>query len=92
MCRLRGAAFVSMVKPANLGHCDDFSVVRRLNRTIVGTVHSQRQVRSILVIVLDIIAESPTQMRLAQDDDVVETFAADAAVESRRAGILPRAV
>ena len=66
-----GAAFVAVVKPADLGKRDDFALIGYLNRTCVRAIHLERQVRPALIVVSNIVGKNPSQMVSAEDDDVV---------------------
>ena len=43
------------------------------------------------IVVLEVILENSTQMSFAEDNDPIQAFAANAAVESFRVCVLPRA-
>ena len=58
------SAFLAMVKPSNLRNRGDFPLVRRLDRARVGTVHVARQVGSRPIVVLEIRAKNPPEVRL----------------------------
>lgn len=85
----RGAACVSMLKAADLGHDNDGALLGPLNGPGFRTVHVERQVSAGFVVVLDILAKEPSQMILAEDKDVVQTLSPYTAVESLRIRILP---
>ena len=63
-------ALVSVMEPADLRHSDDIALVRHLHGPGFRTVHFELQVRSRAVVVLDVVFENPSEMILAEDDDV----------------------
>ena len=69
---------------------DDATVLWALYLTFVRRVALQRHVRSVSVIVGEVITENPLQMISVQDDHVVETFTAYRADDSLGVRILPR--
>ena len=50
----------------------------------------QGQMRSDSVVIAGVGRKDPAQMGLAEDDDVIEAFAADRADQSLRMTVLPR--
>ena len=78
-----------MVKPADLGERDDFALVRHLNGTHIGAIHGERQMRAILILIGDVFGKNPPQMILTKYDDVVQTLAPYASVESFCIRVLP---
>jgi hypothetical protein len=61
-----------------------------LNRAINGRILTQGQVRPRLIIVASVRFQSPAQMYLAQDNDVVHTFTPDRSDQPFDNAILPR--
>ena len=55
-------------------------------------VHLQRLVDAIVIVVLEVLPQNPTEMPFTEDDDPVQTLSTDAAVESLRIWILPWAM
>ena len=49
----------------------------------------QRQMRSEFIVISCVSRKYPAQMALAEDDDVIEAFAADRADQSLRMPVLP---
>lgn len=45
-----------------------------LNRPWIGAVHIERQMRSVLMVVAEILGEAPLEMLITQDDDVVRAL------------------
>ena len=87
-----GAAFVAVVKPADLGERDDVAVVRCLNRACDWAVHLKGQMRSGSIVIRDVIGNDSPEMGFAEDDDMVQTLSPYTAVESFRIRLLPRAM
>ncbi len=52
-------------------------------------VHLQRLIDAVVIVVLEVFLQNPTEMRFAEDDDSVQTFSPDTAVESLGIWILP---
>lgn len=61
-----------------------------LDRPMARRILVQEQMRSEFVVVAGVGREDPAQMRLAQDDDVIEAFAPDRADQPLRVPVLPR--
>ena len=55
-----------------------------LDRSTARRILVERQMRSEIVVIKSIVSKNPAQMRLAKDDDVIETFAADRTDQSLR--------
>ena len=60
-----------------------------LNRPMARRILGQRQMCSEFVVIAGIGPKDPTQMGLAEDDGVIETFPADRADQSLRMPVLP---
>lgn len=71
---LCSAAFVSVMKATNLGHCGDLALVGHRDWTYFRAVHSERQVCPIPIVVLDVSSDNAIQVRLAQYDHMVKTL------------------
>ncbi len=68
-----------MRQAADLGKGDDGSGAARLNRPGDRTVLAQSQMRARAVIIGDVRRKDPPQLRLVEDDDVVEALSPDGA-------------
>ncbi|MEA2912682.1 MAG: hypothetical protein QOJ15_4763 [Bradyrhizobium sp.] len=61
-----------------------------LDRPMARRILTQGQVRFNSVVIVGVGLKDPAQMGLAEDDDVIEAFAADRADQSLRMPVLPR--
>ena len=73
----RGAAFVAMMQTTNLREGDNVSHGGWVYGARFRTILVKREMGSGLVMVLKIRRQNPAQLALIEDDDVIETFAAD---------------
>ena len=64
-------------------------LAKPLNRTIARRILTQRQMRPEFFVISCVGRKYPTQMGVAEDDDVIEAFPADRANEPLRVPILP---
>ena len=85
--RSGGSALVPMVEAADLGDFHDVTRAGRLNRPRPGRILAQRQVGPGSALVRKVRLEDPVQMALAEDDDLVQAFAAKRAAEALRVRI-----
>ena len=60
-----------------------------LDRPMAWRILAQGQMRSQFVVIVGIARNDPTQMALAEDDDVIETLPADRAYQPLRMSVLP---
>jgi hypothetical protein len=67
-----------------------FNAPGRLNRTGDRRIFIQCPVRPDLVVIAGISLQDPAQVRLAQDDDMVDALAPDRSNQSFGKAILPR--
>jgi hypothetical protein len=74
---LGGAPLVPVMEAADLGDRDDVTPRRRLRRSRMRRVFGQRQMRPGPMIVREVSCQHAAQMPLAEDDDVIQTLAAD---------------
>ena len=91
---LRGAApFVTVVQAAEPGLGDDLGVTNGpgLPWAARGRGLGQAEVRAIVVVVRDVLAEQAQQMTVVEHDDMVEELAPDAADPTFGDAVLPRA-
>jgi len=79
-----------VVESADLRQRNDSALFGWLHGARLGRVFFERQVRTRAVIVMEIAAETTTQVSLVQDDHVVEELAADCADYALGQGVLPR--
>ena len=77
------------VQTAGLADLNDLADLRRLHSPGLGAVHLQGLVAAPAVVVGEVVFEDPPQMPLAQNHDVVEAFATDAADHPLDVGRLP---
>ncbi len=84
-----GKAFVAVVQAADLGESDDLAATGRLDRTPVRAILGERKMCPGPMIVVDVGGENSTQVSHVEDDDVIETFAADRADKALDIGGLP---
>jgi putative transposase len=75
---------VSVAKASDTGKCDDLARARRLGSARNRRIAPKRHMRSILVVVGDVVTDQAEQMPLPEDNDVVEQLAA--AMLTRDAG------
>ena len=77
------------MEPAGLCNRDHLAEFGPLHRPGRRTVHLEASVAAPAVIVLEIVGEQPSQMALAEDDDVAEALAANAADHALGERVLP---
>jgi hypothetical protein len=73
--RLGGLPFVAMVQTTDFGSHHD--AASRVDGAFHRSVLAEREVCPRPLIVRDVPPKDPTKMSLTEDDDVVQTFAAD---------------
>jgi hypothetical protein len=86
---LRCATLVAMVQTADLWEGDNGACRRRLYRPRLWTILIQREMRPASVVITKVRRQHTAQVTLIEDDDVIETFAADRADDALDIGILP---
>ena len=59
------------------------------DRPMARCILVERQMRSEIIVIKGIGSKNPAQMCLAENDDVIEAFAADRADQSLRMHVLP---
>src|SRR5512143_3214874 len=79
-----------MMQSADLWESDNGTCRGWLYRSTLRTILGQGEMRSRLVVVLKVRRQHSAQVTLIEDDDVVETFAADRADDALDIGVLPR--
>jgi len=87
LCR---AAGVAVVEAADQGQRDDAAVIGWLDGSRLGRVLVEGEVRARGMVVTEITAQTPTEVSLVEDNDVVEYVAADGANHALDEGVLPR--
>src|SRR6266404_3945958 len=87
--RSRGGTFVSMMQTANLRERDDLACRGWLYAARPRTMLVERKMCSGPVMILKIPRKDAAQVALVEDDDVIQTFAADRSDESLDIRILP---
>ena len=80
-----------MMQATDFWDWDDHARARRLAWPSLGRVLVEREMSAGPVIVGEVAGQSATQVSFAQDDDMIETLAADRADEPLGEGVLPRA-
>jgi len=75
--RLRGAPLISVVKITDFGDCEDRPRACSGHRSMIGRVFLEPEVRASPMVVPDVRHEDAAQMRLVENDHVVEVLAAD---------------
>src|SRR5260370_28516737 len=80
-----------MMQATDFWNRDDHAQARWLDWPSVGWVLVEREMSASLVIVREVAGQGAAQVSFAQDDDMIETLAADRADEPLRVGVLPRA-
>ena len=85
--RSGGLSFVAVVQAADFGSHHDVS--GRLDGAFGRCILAKREVRPRSLVVRHVGPKDPTKMPLIEDDDVVQTFAADRPDDAFDVGILP---
>ena len=78
-----------MVQTAHLWEGDNGACRRWLYGARLRTILAEREMCSALVMILKIARQDAAQVTLVDDDDVIQTFAADRADEALDIWILP---
>jgi hypothetical protein len=86
-CRLTSVTVMQSAQPRQ---CDDVALVWRFDGSGERTILVEKSVGPILVIVGQIIGENLAEVRRIEDNDVVQTLAANRADDPFDHGILPR--
>src|SRR6266446_2209370 len=79
-----------MMQAADFRDGDDRARGRRAYRAGLRAILVERQMRSASVIVLEIGRQDAAQVGFIENDDVIETLAADRADDALDIGVLPR--
>src|SRR4029453_611960 len=84
-----GGALVAVMKPADLGDCDDTPGWDRLYLAPAWAVATETLVRPRNVVVAEVRAKQATRGAFVEHDDEIEAFAANRADDALGEGILP---
>ena len=84
-----GGALVAVMKPANLGDCDDPPRRNRLYLTPAWAVVTETLVRPRNVVVHEVRAKQATQVAFVEYEDEIEAFPSNRADEALGEGVLP---
>jgi hypothetical protein len=79
-----------MVQAANLRKCNNGACGGWLYGPRLWTILCQREMRPASVVIPKIRRQHTAQVTLIEDDDVIETFAADRADDALHISVLPR--
>jgi hypothetical protein len=79
---------VLLMKPAEDGPSGELAVP--LDRSMARRILTQGQMSPEFIVIVGVGLKDPAQMGLAEDDDVIEAFAADRADQPLRIPVLPR--
>ncbi len=80
-----------MVQPSDMGNGDHITLFEGMILPSFRSVHLQRLMDAVAIVVLEVFLQNPTEMGFTEDDDPVQTSSPDTAVESLGIGILPGA-
>src|SRR5262245_30194537 len=86
----RAAPFVTVVQAAEPGQSDDLGVTNGPGLPWARGL-GEAEVRAIVVVARDVLAEQAQQMTVGEDDDMVEELATDTADPTFGDAVLPRA-
>ena len=89
---LRRLADVAVMQATDFGNFHDPARLRKLDGPAVGRILVEREMRASPVIVGEVAGQDAAQVAFAENQNVIQTLAADRADEPLREGILPRAV
>jgi hypothetical protein len=74
---LSRATLVAMMQTTDLREWDNLARSGWVYRTALRTILVEREMRSRLVVIVKVRRQHAAQVTLIEDDDVIETFAAD---------------
>ena len=89
---LRGLAEVAVVQAADFGKLHDRPRRGKLDGPELGCVLVEREVCARLMVIGKVAGQDAAQVSLAEDEHVIQTFAADRADQALRERVLPGAV
>ena len=87
---LRRAPLISVVKATDFGDRDDRRGGCSGQRSVIGRIFLEPEVRSGAMVTPDVGSQDAPEMRLVDDDHVIETFASDRSDQAFDVRILPR--
>ena len=88
--RLGREPFVAVVQATDLGERDNLAGSGQVYGAALGTILVKREMRSHLVVIVKVRRQHAPQVTLIEDDDVIETLAADRANDALDVSVLPR--
>jgi hypothetical protein len=88
--RLGRPPFVAMMQTTDLRKRDNLAGSGWMYRAALGTILVELEMRSRLVVILKVRRQHAAQVTLPENDDVIETLAADRANDPLSVGVLPR--
>ena len=83
------ATLVAMMQSTDLWEGNNGTCRGWLYRTGLGAILVQREMGATSVVILKVRRQHTTQVTLIEDDEVIETFAADRADDALDKGVLP---
>src|SRR5262245_48175544 len=86
--RLRSPTIVAVMQAAHFGRHDDLASA--CTRSAIRGIFAQREMRSAPMVIGEIRAKDPTEMRLVEHDHVIETLATHRSNHAFNVGVLPR--
>jgi hypothetical protein len=87
--RLRCAPFIAVMETTDFGDRDDRSGACSRDRSVIWRVFLKAEMRSAPMIILAVELEDAPEMRLVDDDHVIETLSSDRADQAFDIRILP---
>ena len=88
--RLARAPFVAMVQTADLWEHENLAGSGWVYRAALRTILVEREMCSRLVVIVKVRRQHTAHVTLVEDDDVIETLAANRANDALDVGVLPR--
>src|SRR5262245_11479778 len=84
------SSFIAVMQSAHLGKGDHLTLLRRVDRARVRTIHLQRKMCAPAVVVCQVPLEDAREMPLVEHDEVIQTLTANTADKALHIWILPR--
>src|SRR5262245_4030517 len=81
---------ISVVQSTDVGDCDDLAQGSVGRSSVIRSVFAKGKMCARLMVIADMSRENPSEMRLIDDDDVIEALALDRPDQPVDVGILPR--
>ena len=85
----RGSTLIAMMQTADLGESNNVAGRGNLYATRPWAVLVEREMRSGVMMILKIARQYAAQVTLVEDDNVIQTFAADRADQTLDVWVLP---